>query len=392
MAGQEVKFIGGRLTGAMVPKSSLGGESYDAPRAIVEFTNHIRTACQYADHELPPEILGIYCADYYLAQVNNGGHSQFVHNSGQSLSTNIQYALPGLKAIGAEEQYRTLAELNDWIIANPEAATAQDGFSSRAGDLDALDTRFYEAEQHASITDLAARWIANWSKLEIVDGERYGERLKALAAQNPNFEIRRIWRATAQNSFNLTDKLQATVAVACGAVEVEPDIKIRINAGRYIKFEGQAVVEWGVTTDKGLRYAIVHDSGGILRETVQDAASKSRVRTAGRQLASVSAQMVQSFVDASDRNNAAVAIDLVMLRAGYVTTKVGHPALTAWKIEGDSATFIARVGSHNLIVRTAFDGAVLLDAADVRLLAVAKDEIAAHQAQARRGSESMQQA
>ena len=81
-----------------------------------------------------------------------------------------------------------------------------------------------------------------------------------------------------------------------------------------------------------------------------------------------------------------------MLRAGYVTTKVGHPALTAWKIEGDSATFIARVGSHNLIVRTAFDGAVLLDAADVRLLAVAKDEIAAHQAQARRGSESMQQA
>ncbi|WP_204349880.1 hypothetical protein, partial [Serratia marcescens] len=90
----------------------------------------------------------------------------------------------------------------------------------------------------------------------------------------------------------------------------------------------------------------------ILRETVQDAASKSRVRTDGRQLASVSAQMVQSFVDASDRNNAAVAIDLVMLRAGYVTTKVGHPALTAWKIEGDSATFIARVGSHNLIVRT----------------------------------------
>ncbi|MBA1675962.1 hypothetical protein G9H45_24530, partial [Escherichia coli] len=93
-------------------------------------------------------------------------------------------------------------------------------------------------------------------KLEIVDGERYGERLKALAAQNPNFEIRRIWRATAQNSFNLTDKLQATVAVAGGAVEVEPDIKIRINAGRYIKFEGQAVVEWGVTTDKGLRYAL----------------------------------------------------------------------------------------------------------------------------------------
>src|SRR5262249_2730054 len=156
---------------------------------IVAFVNHVRAASQYADHELPPEVLGIYCADSYLAQVNNGGHSQFVGNSGQSLAANIRYALPGLKTIGAEAQYRTLADLKDWITANPKEAAAQNGFSSRAADLETLDTRFYEAEKQASITDLAARWIARWSQLETVDSERYGERLKALAAQNPNFEI-----------------------------------------------------------------------------------------------------------------------------------------------------------------------------------------------------------
>jgi Domain of unknown function (DUF4375) len=316
-----------------MPKSSFDGESYDLPQAIVEFTNHIRTVSQDANHELPAEVLGIYCADYYLAQVNNGGHSQFVGNSGQSLAANIEYALPGLKAIGAEEQYRTLADLKDWITANPEEATAQNGFSSRATDLETLDTRFFEAEKQASITDLAARWIARWPKLEAVDSERYEERLKALATQNPNFDIRCVWRATAQNSFNLTDELQITVAVACGAVEPEPDIKIRINAGSFTTFQGQSVVEWGVTTNKGLRYAIVHDNGGVLRETVLDANPKSRTRSADRQLASVSAQMVRNFVDATERNHAAVAIDLVMRRAGHVTTEVGHPALTAWSLK-----------------------------------------------------------
>jgi len=389
MAGHEVKFVGGRLTGAVVSKLSIDGITWGIPAAIVEFTNHIRAAAQYANHELPREVLGIYYADYYLAQVNNGGHSQYVGNSGKGLAANIDYALQGLETIGAEEQYRTLAGLKAWITANPEEAAAQNGFSIRAPELETLDARFFDAEKRASITDLAARWITSWPNLETIDDKRYGERLRALAGLNPNFDIRRIWRASEQNRFNLTDKLQITVAVACGAVEPEPDVKIRINAGRYTELNGQSVVEWGVTTDKGLRYAIVHDNGGTLRETVPDASPKSRARTAGRQIASVSAQMVRKFVDAAERSNAGVSIDLVMQRAGYVTSEVGHPALTAWKLESDRAIFIAHIEPRNLIIRTAADGAALLDAAGAATLTVTKDEIAAHQAQARRGCASV---
>lgn len=389
MADHEVKLVGGRLTGAVVPKSSFGGKSWYILAAIVEFSNHIRAAAQYANHELPQEVLGICYADYYLAQVNNGGHSQYVGNSGKGLSANIDFALTGLEAIGALEQYRTLADLKAWIAANPEEAAAQNGFSSRAATLETLDRRFFDAEKRSSITDMAVRWIMSWSKLETVDDNRYGDRLKTLAALNPNFEKRRIWRASEQNRFNLSDKLQITVAVACGAVEPEPDVKIRINAGSYITFEGQSVIQWGVTTDKGLRYAIVHDKGGTLLETVADANPRSMSRTAGRQIANVKAQRVQDFTDAAERSDAAVAIDLVMLRAGYVTSDVGHPALTAWKLEGDRATFIAHIKPRNLIIRTTTDGAGLLDAAGHANLIVSMAEIVAHRDQANRGRESM---
>ncbi len=385
MAFHKVDFIGGRLAGAIVPKSCLGGEAWELPQAIIEFTNDVQAVAQYADFELEAAVLGIYLADYYLAQVNNGGHSQFVGNSGHRLAANIDHALLGLKTIGAQEQYSTLADLKTWVASNLEEAAVQDGFGTRANELDVLDTRFYDAEKRASISDLAARWLATWPKLETVDDKHYQERLKALRAVNPSFDIRRIARAIEQNRFILTDTLQMTVAVLCGAVAPEPDVMIRITAGSHIEFEGQAVIRWGVMTSNGVREAIVLNDGGILRESLD-----SR-----NQIARVSALMVHYFVDAAERNNAAAAIDLVMVRAGYMTSDVGDPALTAWRLEGDRATFIARIFiAHDnvcdLVIRTGPGGAELLDASGSPKLVVSMDEIAAHQEQARRGLASMQ--
>ncbi len=39
---------------------------------------------------------------YYVGQVSNGGHKQFIWNSGEAFQTITAGALDGLKAMGAE--------------------------------------------------------------------------------------------------------------------------------------------------------------------------------------------------------------------------------------------------------------------------------------------------
>lgn len=250
-----------------------------------------------------------------------------------------------------------------------------------------IANRFYEAEKTASVTDLAARWISNWPNLELADDTHYAARMTTLATLNPNFEIRRIHQAIERSRFNLTDTLQLTVAVACGAVEPAPDVKININAGSRIDFEGEQAVEWGVTTDKGLRYVVTHSKGGAIFDTVT--AANGRSRTAGRKLASVTAQRIQEFANAAERYDAAAAIDLVLLRAGFSTKDVGYPAITAWKLAEDAATFIAHIKPRNLIIRTSAADATLLGETGNTFLRVSKEEIAVHKAEARRGFESL---
>ncbi|MBE7608489.1 hypothetical protein, partial [Salmonella enterica] len=64
-------------------------------------------------------------------------------------------------------------------------------------------------------------------------------------------------------------------------------------------------------------------------------------------MASVTAQRIQEFANAAERYDAAAAIDLVMLRAGFSTKDVGYPAITAWKLAEDAATFIAHTKPRN---------------------------------------------
>jgi len=253
----------------------------------------------YTDRELPPELLQVYCADYYLAQVNNGGHSQFVGNSGKRLANNIELALAGLDNMGARAHRSLLTALKDWIAANPDEAARQKRYGEfRASYLDDLDNQFFDLQKRSSLHDLSARWIRRWRNLEIVGDESYGDRLRALAALNPNFEIRSIWGSVQHNGFMLTDALQGPVAVVCGAVQPEPDIKISVNAVRHAEVDGKPQVQWGVTTDKGLRFAVVQDGGAILFESAKDEKGFS---IAGQQIAGVSADQVQQFASSKAR-------------------------------------------------------------------------------------------
>lgn len=49
---------------------------------VDEYVNDLRQRGYYLKGELPANAMRSYNTDYYLAQVANGGHGQFMHNSG----------------------------------------------------------------------------------------------------------------------------------------------------------------------------------------------------------------------------------------------------------------------------------------------------------------------
>lgn len=96
--------------------------------------------------DLPRAFLDLYALDFYEKQVNNGGHSQFIGNSGARLQANLEHALRGAQMLGVEELVQLLSECRDWCEANPGERDRQNGWSNRAAALDALDERLYALE------------------------------------------------------------------------------------------------------------------------------------------------------------------------------------------------------------------------------------------------------
>lgn len=127
-------IVGGRLTTVVVPRNAL--EAAREPDkaeyltcAVVDYVNEIQRIGIYMGDELPAAAMQAYHADYYLAQVINGGHRQFIGNTGaEMLPTTSGDALAGLKAMGASAQHQILLEMMAWVEANPGAAATQNGF------------------------------------------------------------------------------------------------------------------------------------------------------------------------------------------------------------------------------------------------------------------------
>lgn len=386
----KVGFVDGRLTGTVVQGSMLKRGGFFIPMAAVSFAESAREFCHYIDRELPPELLQAYYADRYLAEVNNGGHSQFVRHSRISaagLATTTSFALAGLEKMGARVQLQHLRNLNAWISENPEEAAAQTGHSETDSPyLASLDKQFYDVERRDSISDRSARWIKSWRNLEVVDDNSYDERLSALAALNPNYDIRHIWRGVERNRILLTHNVEASIAVVCGRVQPHPELKVSVYAGEQITFGSKEAIQYRVETDKGARLAIVHDDGVLLYERV---ATESGLNSVGPLLATVSAELVRQFVEFAAVASAAEAIDLIARRSGLYRNNVEYQSITAIELEGNRATWIAYFGSRKLVVTTTPDRAALLDDSGSEVLTVTKGEIADYHAEALRGRDSM---
>ncbi|NGZ77704.1 DMP19 family protein [Saccharibacillus alkalitolerans] len=88
-----------------------------------------------------------FAIEWYLAEVNNGGHDQFFSNS-----TGIVWeeALNGFKAIGIEDYYTILLEAVNRLGGKPnmDREKRQDQLVEYNADFEDLDHRIYQSESH----------------------------------------------------------------------------------------------------------------------------------------------------------------------------------------------------------------------------------------------------
>lgn len=393
---------GGRLTTVVVPRNAL--EAARDPNkveyltgAVVDYVNQIQRAGVYMGDELPAVAMQVYHSDYYLAQVMNGGHSQFIGNTGAAmLPTTSGDALAGLEAMGASAQHQILLEMMAWVEANPNEAAAQNGFTQRAAALKVLDTRFYEAERRQPLTQLAARWIASWSELQAVASDQYASEIERLAQLHPHMSRRRIWRSVRQIRFQMMDRLQITAAAACGAVVPEPELKLLVIPGRNQDVEAQQCVVFEVKTDKGARLCVYEKAGGQLYEYGPGSQSPKPAEMheilkslppslVGARLSVVAADTTGNFSRVAEKNLAAEAIDLLLRNSGLDPAAM----ITALAVSDDQATWYAVTGKTGVMVATFGDRADLVGSDGKAALTVTRAEIERHAAGAAAGRDSL---
>lgn len=239
----------------LVVQSSLTGDDWVLPAAVVDFVNFATGEAHYRREELPQSALQTYHVDYYIAQVNNGGHGQFLHNSGWPAQAITDIAA-GLDAIGHPEAAAIFADLVKFSSSEPARfATAGEkgGFGEKDPFVASLDDRFFgeggpSRTLHASMTT----WLKSLPEIEAVPHEDYASRLRMLKAGNPLLAKREAEAQHAIEKAREADPIHLAMTVVTLAAE-RPGLEfVKWNAA-YYEEDGNGETAWvaGVETTQG---------------------------------------------------------------------------------------------------------------------------------------------
>lgn len=361
----------GRLTRVVIPKSSFEsakapGDEYMLPMAVVDFVNDIQQAGVYVHDEMPDNVMAAYHADYYLAQVNNGGHAQFIHNAGALLDVALKDIRAALTAMGARDHLSIFEDVAAWVAAHP--ADDPEKREADAHQLEALDDRFFAQQASKNLYVLAAKWIAGWPHLDVVNDDAYSAIIAGIADLNPLKEKRRLARNVTDLRERMAPGLFLAASVAVGALD-EVEFNVAMGSGGYQDLGGVNSLVFGVLTNVGWRKLWNSDGEIRLYEQTDDDM---------RVIATATADRVEAFAHAAEVANAPVAIDLLLRNHG------ADPAVPVTARDLDeaggagAALWLVWLGEEGLGVATTEHGAKLIDANGNLLTEVTRQEIDAH--------------
>ena len=377
-------------------------KSTELASAVIEYVKALTLDGCYRDSELPAEAIQAVSAESYLGEVNNGGHRQFVFNSGGNYRLNCLNALSGLRSMGAQEHAALLGAMVDWVEHNfDELVSSEEQFAPPPDFIRELDTKFYELEERSPMAAMSARWIRAWRGLKVVDDSQYEAEIQRLIASHPEHASRLITKRVHNLDQQMNERLVVSIGLAATQCDA-PEMLLRVTAGSYSRTEEQSRMAWAAETTKGWRYAIVSDGGvelfeadrNVDRETeiddeIADMTGEHSDRELpeffgcyiGKRLSEVSAAEITQVTDAAHRLDASAALDLLLRRAGIDDQNVAASALYVQQSLDmpDSSRWVVYVNDRFFNLHAVENGARLAESeVPHSLLEVSRDEIRLH--------------
>lgn len=145
---------------------------------VVNFINELFSSELFTDNEIDegwPQAVGVYFVDYYIAQVNNGGHLQFFLNS-VHIAVN-DTILKGMREINADKYVEifkdaiTTFENHREQILSFEETPDRNVFQEFAGLFEELDDAYYQLDD--SISDLLYAHVKSINDLHVLEEPQY---------------------------------------------------------------------------------------------------------------------------------------------------------------------------------------------------------------------------
>lgn len=92
----------------------------------------------------------VFAIEWYMAEVNNGGHNQFYYNSAGLV---WEDAMQGFKEVGLLNNYEIIKESANRLGGNPskDRHMRQDQLEEYDAEFDDLDNKFYESSENIEV-------------------------------------------------------------------------------------------------------------------------------------------------------------------------------------------------------------------------------------------------
>lgn len=322
----------------IVPQSAIDAlpeDPHPLVDAVIDYVNILFNEGHFGRWEVPPLAIQAYHADYYLAQVLNGGHSQFTHNCGANLAVITEDVCDALTSMGATAYLDIFTPYTAWLRTNRDEARRQTGFEGgRAAPLETLDDAFFALEQTDTLRQNLAAWIAAAPNLVVVPDSRLAQARTEACATNPQFAARQRLKSIATLKMHLSDPTQVAISLACGTSQPLGAL-IKIGGGSYMEVGGAQEMCFSVQTTAGRRWAVIREKSVSLHASIEhdnpqipanpleatlEQISDYKAPEIGECLASASAEAISTVLQVAEKLNAAHAVDALLSRCASPAT------------------------------------------------------------------------
>ncbi len=217
------------------------------------------------EEEILDDCLYSYYVDYYLAQVNNGGISQFIYNTNWNEKV-VNYVKNGLQEMKATQNLKLFngiieiintsltKELLDTLLQEDYWWDAE--INPFKDLLDKLDDNFFALKKTEDLIKINSQWLKNNPKLQLVTEAEFKDILVDVKNRIPNLQER------LQELANKQPRYVKLIVKLCQQAEHKLE---RITAGDPShKYNGQQVLAWHFLTNKGHLYMLDFEEYAVM--------------------------------------------------------------------------------------------------------------------------------